>query len=168
MTRIQTVHRIVPIRQRTPSDCWAAALAMVRGTIHHRSATVADIREIAQQGHIRMEADGTLPLYDGVNASRLATALGLTYRRVRETALTLRIIERLLVRGRLAILGALNNPFRLTVTNHAITVFSLVGDGTDGGTNIAFVDPYDGQRVTHPWGWFEQNILVDPHFVISH
>lgn len=168
MSRIQIVHAIRPIRQRTANDCWAAAVAMVRGTIRGRPATVADIREIARQARVRLERDGTLPVYDGVNASRLANAVGTTYRRVRETPLNLQLMQRFLVRGRLAIMGSFNNPFRATVTNHAITVFSLVGDGTDGETTISFVDPYNGQRVSHPWDWFEGNILVDPHFVFSH
>lgn len=168
MSRTQIMHSVVPIRQRRATECWAAAVAMARGTIQRHPATIQVVKDLAREARVNTEADGTLRLYDGVNVSRLAAAVGLTYRRVRETPVTLALMARWLPRGRLAILGALNNPFRATVTNHAITIFGLVGDGTGQGTTISFVDPYDGQRISHPWDWFEENILVDPHFVLSH
>jgi hypothetical protein len=168
MSQIRIVHPVTAIRQSSPNDCWAAAIAMVRGMSRGRQTTSSDVREMARQGRVRIETDGTLPTQDGVNTARLANAVGLTYHDVRSTPLDLQMTRRLLERGRLVILGMLNNPFRRQVTNHAITVYGFVGDGTGGGTTISFVDPYDGQTVSHPWDWFEQSILVDPHFVLSH
>ena len=168
MARFRIAHIVAFIRQPNPNDCWAAAAAMARGRIGGRHLMVWDVKRAAASNGVRLNRDGSLPGRDLGNTTRLATAVGLRITDVRTTPVTLALMQRLLGRGKLAILGGFNYPNRATALNHAVTVYRLYGDESARGTTITIADPFDGRPYNFDWERFENEIMADPHFILHH
>jgi hypothetical protein len=182
MSHFSIAHPIAHIRQPGPNDCWAAALAMAVGTLNGRHLMVWDVKQTAAHNHVTLRADGSLPRGDLCNSRRLAAALGVTLHDVRQLPLErwMQSLREFLHRGRMVILGGFNYPLvtdsrgllrNPLANNHAITVYRMWGDGSERGTEISFVDPYDGRRHNMTWDEFagterEDCFVADPDFIL--
>ncbi len=168
MARFRIAHPVALIRQQSPNDCWAAATAMARGRHHGTHLMAWNVRQIAAQNGVRINANGSLPVNDLSNTRKLATALGMHCHDVRIGAvatLSMQRMKRFLRRGRLALFGFFD--FTRGSLNHVVTVYRMYGDGTPTGTTLSIVDPYTGRAQNFDWEWFNDSIMADPHFIIS-
>jgi hypothetical protein len=166
MSVFRIVHPIGHIRQPNPNDCWAAAVAMARGSYHGQQLMVWNVKQLAAAAGVNLNADGSLPENDLANVNRLASAVGLRTTDVRTTPVTLAVMRRLLTPGRMAILGGFNYSTRPSALNHAVTFYRLWGDDATGTATLSLVDPYDGRAVNFSWDVFDNEIMADPHFVL--
>ena len=168
MSRFRVNHPVAHIRQPSANDCWAAATAMARGRDRGRHLMVWDVKQIASQNGVNVNQDGSLPLGDLSNTRRLARALGMKCFDVRlgaVTTLSMELMKTYLKRGRLALFGLFDFP-RISL-HHVVTIYRMFGDGTPGGTTITIVDPFDGRAHNFSWQRFDEEIMADPHFIVS-
>jgi hypothetical protein len=166
MSNFSIVHSIAHIRQPNQNDCWAAAAAMARGERNGRHLMVWDVKQIAADRGVQLNANGSLRSRDFANMMILATALGMFTTDVQHTPLTLALMRTLLTPGRLAIFGGVNYPAQPVAMDHAFTVYRLWGDGTPTGTRLSLVDPLDGRAHNFTWDEFDNVTMADPHFVM--
>lgn len=168
MSHIRVVHPVAYVRQPTQNECWAAATAMARGHASGGHYTVSRVRQVAADNRVRVNANGSLPVNDFGNTSKLARAMGMKCRDVRVgsvTSLTMEKMKTYLQDGRLALFGFFDFPTRSL--NHVITIYRMFGDGTPAGTTVSIVDPFLGRAQNFDWDTFDNDIMADPHFVVS-
>lgn len=168
--RIRAINTCAAIRQPNPNDCWAAAAAMTYGRYGSRHMYVSDVKSIASDEGVRLRNDGSLPTRDSRNTRKLARGLKLHLHDVQRT-FTLRNLVRWLERGRVTILGGFNYPGTSAATNHAVCMYRAYGDGSNTGTTVSIVDPYDGRYYNFSWDDFyvdSNSVLTTPHFVLAH
>ena len=168
--RIRAINNCAAIRQPNGNDCWAAASAMTYGRYGSRHMYVSDVKRIARDEGVRLRNDGSLPTRDSRNTRKLARGLKLHLHNV-QRRFSLRSLVRMLQRGRVAIFGAFNYPGSTSSTDHAVCMYRAFGDGSDSGTTVSIVDPFDGRYYNFAWDEFYVDasaVLADPHYVMAH
>jgi hypothetical protein len=129
-------HHVATIMQPNLSDCWAAATAIAMR--RHSDAGTQHVKNLAAAAGVPLDA-GTLP---DSSVKLLAGAVRLGFHEfpgAREV--TLRELAALLIRGPVVAFGFFAIPSLHRSIKHAVTIFALVGDGTDRGTKIKLIDP---------------------------
>ena len=127
---------VATIQQPNISDCWAAATAIAMR--RHSNAGTQHVKNLAAAAGVPLDA-GTLP---DSSVKLLAAAVRLGFHEfpgAREV--TLRELAALLVRGPVVAFGFFAIPSLHRSIKHAVTIFALIGDGTDRGTTIKLIDP---------------------------
>jgi hypothetical protein len=154
--RIDIRHHVAAIRVNNEHDCWAAVAAMVMR--RHSQAGVDHVLSLAQHAGVPLDA-GTLP---ETSVQRFAHAVHLKLHTLRER-ISLSRMEELLKRGPLAAFGVFmqtNQP----ATNHAVTIYALVGNGTPRHTRVHLIDPSPSAPTPHysrDWAGFISNSHIE-------
>jgi hypothetical protein len=155
-------HHVATINQPNMNDCWAAATAMVMH--RHSNAGTEHVKSLARAARVPLD-NGTMP---DESVRLLAKAVGLRFHDFTVKELTLRELGTLLGRGPIVAFGFFNIPSLRQSIKHAVTIFSLVGDGSDRGTTLKLIDP--GATI-NPFSddWDDFNTRVaDITFVLSY
>ncbi|MBT7167124.1 MAG: hypothetical protein HN849_13175 [Victivallales bacterium] len=160
MPAFNIAHRITPMVQPNPNDCWAAAIAMALGM------TVRRIKALAEFNGVELNRDGSLP--DGNPEIMRLLCRGIHMRPVSISRIP--AIERLATfmrRGPVVLMGRIRH--RHGILLHALTIHRLVGEGRADNTDVGLVDP--SQAGTHVFTYAElagraRGPIPTPHLLL--
>jgi hypothetical protein len=158
-------HHVATILQPNLNDCWAAATAMAMR--RHSEAGTQHVKSLAAAGGVALD-NGTLPDSSVLPLARAVHFFFHDFTGAR--VLTLQELARLLMRGPVVALGFFNIPsLGQNSVKHAVTIFALVGDGTDGGTTIKLIDPgaTSSPLFSDDWKHFDEQV-ADITFLLSY
>ena len=130
-------HHVATIQQVNLNDCWAAATAMAMR--RHSDAGTQHVKNLAAAAGVPLVA-GKLP---DTSVLPLARAVGFFFHDFTAArVLSLPELAQLLGRGPVVAFGFFQIPsLGRDAVQHAVTIFALIGDGTDRGTTIRLIDP---------------------------
>jgi hypothetical protein len=166
MTDFSLAHTVRHIRQPSTNSCWAASIAMARGQLGGRPATVHRVQEVARQAGVQLARNGSLPSGNPSNMTTLAQAVGMRCLGTRGMSFNVaRMLERLRP-GPVILFGTFIYQGRTRrLTDHALVITGMFGDGTNTGTAITLVDPFDGRDYNFSWQDFGRNVVGRLDFV---
>ena len=156
-------HPIATILQPNLSDCWAAATAMAMR--RHSDAGTQHVKNLAAAAGVPLD-NGTLP---DSSVLPLAAAVHFFFHDFRTKEVTLQELARLLVKNPVVAFGFFNIPsLGMGAVKHAVTIFALIGDGTDRGTKIKLIDPgaTSAPLFTDDFAHFNE-LVADITFILS-
>jgi hypothetical protein len=152
MPPVHIHHHIATIRIDNDSDCWAAATAMVMR--RHSAAGTDHVKSLVRSARIPLEADGTIP------------DSSVQLRAIPRAPLTLRDLEGLLQRGPVAAFGFFNIENVPVALQHAVAMYSLIGDGTSQRTTLNLIDPKSSMNpCRYSWERFDLQIADITHLL---
>jgi hypothetical protein len=156
-------HHVATIAQANLNDCWAAATAMAMR--RHSDAGTQHVKNLAVAAGVQL-LGGKLP---DASVLPLARAVRFFFHDFTTRTLTLPELARLLSRGPVVAFGFFQIPsLGKDAVQHAVTIFALIGDGTERGTTIKLIDP---AAATNPfstdWQHFEEQV-ADITFLLSY
>ena len=129
-------HHVATIMQPNINDCWAAATAMAMR--RHSDAGTQHVKNLAAAAGVPLD-NGTLP---DSSVLLLAQAVHFWFHNFPDgREVTLDRLAALLIKGPVVAFGFFSIPSLHDSVKHAVTIFALVGDGTDRGTTIKMIDP---------------------------
>ena len=161
MTDFSIAHTVTHIRQPSRNSCWAASIAMVLGG----SATVRSVQQTARRAGVTIR-NGALPTGDPANMTTLARAVGLRNMGTRGVAYNVARMLQHIRPAPVILFGTFVYQGRtLRLSNHALVVTGLWGDGTNANTALTLVDPYDAQDYNFSWQDFGRNVVGRLDFV---
>ncbi|MBC8873682.1 MAG: hypothetical protein H8E44_29950 [Planctomycetes bacterium] len=161
MPGFNVVHRITPLVQLNPNDCWAAAIAMAV------NMSVQRVKAIAAFNGVTISTDGSLAQGDIANLRLLGRGFHMRPHAVSRIPAIARLAQ--LMRSRpIVVLGRIRH--RRGIIPHALTIHRLVGGGRADNTEVGFVDPF--QRGTHLFMYSDfanrsAGPVPDPHFILA-
>ncbi len=166
MPQFSIAHTVRRIRQPSTNSCWAASIAMAIGQLNGRQATVASVQQAAVTARVQLEQNGSLPQGNPRNMTTLARAVGLQCMGTRGVTFNIaRMLERLRPAPVILFGGFIYQGRTRRLTNHALVVTGLFGDGTNTNTALTLVDPFDGRDYNFNWQQFANNVIVRLDYV---
>ena len=156
-------HHVATIPQANLNDCWAAATAMAMR--RHSDAGTQHVKNLAAAAGVQL-VGGKLP---DASVLPLARAVHFFFHDFTARVLTLSGLAGLLARGPVVAFGFFQIPsLGRDAIQHAVTIFALVGDGTERGTTIKLIDPAATiNPFSTDWQHFEEEV-ADITFLLSY
>lgn len=166
MTDFSLAHTVQRIRQPSANSCWAAAIAMVVGRLDGQLATVARVQQVARRTGVQLERNGSLPQGNPTNMTNLAQAVNLSNLSARGMSFNIAQMLQRLRPAPVILFGTFVYQGRTRrLTNHALVVTGLFGDGTNSNTALTLVDPFDGRDYNFAWQAFATRVVARLDFV---
>jgi len=161
VSNFSIAHTVRNIRQPSTYACWAAASAMAVGQLGGRPATVARVQQAARRAGVRLERNGSLPSGNPTNMTTLAGAVGMQVLSTRGMVFNIaRLLQRLRPAPVVLFGGFVYQGRTRRLTNHALVITGLFGDGTNTGTALTLVDPFDGRDYNFGWQQFATRVVA--------
>jgi hypothetical protein len=157
-------HHVATIQQVNLNDCWAAATAMAMR--RHSDAGTQHVKNLAAAAGVQMDG-GRLPDTSVLPLARAVRFFFHDFTGAR--TLQLQELAGLLARGPVVAFGFFQIPsLGRNAAQHAVTIFALIGDGTDRGTTIKLIDPAAAiNPFSTDWQQFEEQVS-DITFLLSY